>query len=112
MQAVWNGVTIADSDDTVVVEGNHYFPPESVRFEHLRPSWVRTLCAWKGVARYYTITAGGAENRNAAWTYRRPWPWIRKIRGHMAFWNGVEVRPSHERPTTDAVSPTTHAVGD
>ncbi len=96
MRAVWNGVTIAESDEAVVVEGNHYFPPEGVRFEYLRPTRMRTLCPWKGVARYFTVEAGGAEIKNAAWTYPRPWPWIGKIRGHLAFWNGVEVRPAAE----------------
>jgi uncharacterized protein (DUF427 family) len=92
MRAVWNGATIAESDETVVVEGNHYFPPESVHFEYMRPTRMRTLCPWKGMARYFTVTANGAEGKNAAWTYPRPWPWIRKIRGHVAFWGGVEVR--------------------
>ncbi len=92
MKAIWNGVTLAESDHTVVIEGNHYFPPESVNPDHLSPTAMRSLCFWKGVARYYTVHAGGSSNRNAAWTYRRPLPWIRKIRDHVAFWNGVEVR--------------------
>ena len=92
VKAVWNGVVLAESDKTVVVEGNHYFPPESVDFALLKPSWMRSLCFWKGLARYYTVEAGGERNRDAAWTYRHPLPWIRKIRDHVAFWNGVEVR--------------------
>jgi uncharacterized protein (DUF427 family) len=91
MKAVWNGVVFAESDETIVVEGNHYFPPESVDFDHLERSWVRSLCFWKGIAAYYTVEAGGRSNQDAAWTYRHPLPWIGKIRGHVAFWRGVEV---------------------
>ena len=92
MKAVWNGVVLAESDETVLVEGNHYFPPGSVDFTLLRPTWMRSLCPWKGIASNYTIEAGGEQNRDAAWTYRHPFPWIRKIRGHVAFWNGVQIR--------------------
>jgi uncharacterized protein (DUF427 family) len=92
MKAVWNGQVLAESDETIVVEGNHYFPPESLDRRFLEPSWMRTLCFWKGVASYYTIDVNGERNRNAAWTYRQPFPWIRKIRDHVAFWNGVEIR--------------------
>ena len=91
MKAVWKGITLAESDETIVVEGNHYFPPESVNREHLRETRMRSLCPWKGMARYYSIEAGGEENRHAAWYYPRPYPWIRKIKGHVAFWNGVRV---------------------
>lgn len=91
MRAVWNGTTLAESDETVVVEGNHYFPPSSVSWEHLtRTRWL-SVCPWKGVARYYTVDADGERNPNAAWVYPRPVPWIRKIRGHVAFWSGVQV---------------------
>jgi uncharacterized protein (DUF427 family) len=93
VKAVWNEVVLAESDDTLVVEGNQYFPPESVDFTHLEPSRMRSVCFWKGLASYYTIEAGGERNPNAAWTYRHPFPWIRKIRDHVAFWSGVEVRP-------------------
>jgi uncharacterized protein (DUF427 family) len=92
MKATFNGVTIAESDETVVVEGNHYFPPESVERAHLSPTRMRTLCPWKGLAIYYSVTAAGSTSKNAAWTYRRPLPWIRKIRGHVAFWGDVEIR--------------------
>jgi uncharacterized protein (DUF427 family) len=91
MKAVWNGVVVAESDETIVVEGNHYFPPSSVDFSHLRRSWMRSLCVWKGIAAYYTVDAKGQSNEDAAWTYRHPPPWIRKIRNHVAFWQGVEV---------------------
>ena len=93
MRAIWNGVTIAVSDSTVVVEGNHYFPPESVNRELLRPSLARSVCPWKGLASYCSIEVDGVRNVNAAWIYPHPWPWIRKIRGHVAFWKGVEVSP-------------------
>jgi uncharacterized protein (DUF427 family) len=92
VKAVWNGAVLAESDETIVVEGNHYFPPESVDRRYLERSGMRTLCFWKGIASYYTIEVDGVRNRDAAWTYRHPFPWIRKIRDHVAFWNGVNVR--------------------
>jgi uncharacterized protein (DUF427 family) len=91
MKATWNGVTLADSDETIVVEGNHYFPPGSVRQDLLSKTRLRTVCPWKGVATYYSVEADGGSIRNAAWSFRRPWPWIRKIRDHVAFGDGVEV---------------------
>ncbi|CAN5213304.1 DUF427 domain-containing protein [soil metagenome] len=91
MKAVWNGMIVAESEDTIVVEGNHYFPPESVNESLLEKTKARSLCPWKGMASYYTVAADGEANQNAAWTYRQPFPWIRKIRNHVAFWNGVEV---------------------
>ena len=91
MKAIFNDVVIAESHDTVYLEGNHYFPPESIDERYLRPSAMRSVCFWKGIASYYTIEVAGQRGRNAAWTYRRPFPWIRKIRGRIAFWNGVEV---------------------
>ncbi len=93
MKAIFDGVTIADSDDTIVVEGNHYFPPDSVRWEHLTASRSRSLCPWKGLASYYDVTAGDNDARSAAWTYRHPFPWIGKIRDHVAFWDAIEIRP-------------------
>ncbi len=93
MKAVWNEEVLAESDETIVIEGNHYFPPESVDYSRLERSWMRSVCFWKGIASYYTVIAGGERNRNAAWTYPHPFPWIRKIRDHVAFWNGVDVHP-------------------
>lgn len=93
MKAIWNGVVLAESDQTVLLEGNHYFPLETVRREHLTNSRAISLCPWKGVARYYTVEVDAQRNRNAGWYYPRPFPWIRNIRDHVAFWNGVEVRP-------------------
>ncbi len=92
MKAIFNGRTIAESNETIVVEGNHYFPPESVNYEHLSRTAMKTPCPWKGLASYYSVTADDKTSRNAAWTYRRPWPWIRKIRNHVAFWQDVELR--------------------
>lgn len=91
MRAVWNGVTIADSDETIVVEGNHYFPLESVDPTVLRESRMKSLCLWKGLASYYHVEVDGARNADAAWTYRHPYPWIGKIRNRVAFWGGVQV---------------------
>jgi uncharacterized protein (DUF427 family) len=93
MKAIWNGAVLAESDDTVVVEGNHYFPRESLNEDSFERSQAASVCFWKGIARYYHVRAGGERNRNAAWTYPHPFPWIRKIKGRVAFWNGVEVRP-------------------
>lgn len=87
-----NGVVLADSDHTIVVEGNHYFPPESVAWDHLQPSRLRTVCPWKGIASYRHAAVGDDVVRNAAWIYRRPLPFARRIRGHVAFspWVAIE----------------------
>lgn len=91
MKAVWNGAVLAESDRTVKLEGNHYFPPESLNREYLTDSDRRTVCPWKGLASYYTVEVGGERNEGAAWTYRQPSPLARKIKDHVAFWQGVEV---------------------
>lgn len=91
MKAVWNGEVIAESDQTVVVDGNHYFPADSVVQERLRPSSKTTVCGWKGTANYYTVVAGGQENPDAAWYYAEPKEAALNIKGHVAFWRGVEV---------------------
>ena len=90
-KAIWNGTVIAESDDTVVVEGNHYFPREAVNSELLKESRRRSLCLWKGVARYYSIEDDGEVNRDAAWYYPRPIRPAAKIKDRIAFWHGVEV---------------------
>lgn len=90
-KAVWNGVTIAESDETVIVEGNHYFPRAAVRADLLVPSATTTICPWKGTAHYYGIVVDGAENRDAAWYYPEPKPAAAEIRDRIAFWKGVEV---------------------
>lgn len=91
MKAVWNGVTVAESDDTVVVEGNHYFPPQSVNDDVVVESDHHTFCPWKGTASYYSIQVDGQRNENAAWFYPDPKPEAAKIKDHVAFWKGVEV---------------------
>lgn len=90
-RAVFNGVVVAESDRTIVVEGNVYFPPGSLNRAHFTPSRARSLCIWKGIAHYYTVTVDGVANRNAAWTYPRPWPLARRIKNHVAFWNGISI---------------------
>lgn len=91
VKAVWNGAVIAESNATVVIEGNHYFPPEAVRKDYLRSSATTTVCPWKGTAEYYTLVVDGAESRDAAWYYAMPKPAAAEIQGRVAFWKGVEV---------------------
>ncbi|QIM22115.1 DUF427 domain-containing protein [Phycicoccus sp. HDW14] len=91
MKAIWNGVVVAESDDTVVVEGNHYFPADSVREDLLRPSDTHTVCPWKGTASYNGIEVDGQVNADAAWYYPEPKDAAREITGRYAFWKGVEV---------------------
>lgn len=90
-RAVWNGKVIAESDRYEVVEGNVYFPPDSLRREFLKESPTRTICGWKGEAHYYSLAVDGAENVDAAWYYPDPSPAAGRIRGHVAFWRGVQV---------------------
>jgi len=90
-RALWNGVVVAESDQTVVVEGNHYFPPDSINKQYFRPSDHHTICSWKGTAKYYTIEANGQVNPNAAWYYPEPAPAAHQIAGYIAFWHGVKV---------------------
>ena len=94
-QAVFNGHVLATSDQTIVVEGYRYFPPDSVRSDFLKRSWMRSLCYWKGIASYYTIDTGDAVDRHSAWTYAHPSPFARRVKGYIAFWPGsvsVEAR--------------------
>lgn len=91
VRATWNGVTVAESERTVVVEGNHYFPPDAADRGYLQESATRTRCPWKGRASYYDVVADGTVNPDAAWYYPKPWPLAAKIRGHVAFWHGVNV---------------------
>ena len=92
MKATWNGQTIAESDSTVVVEGNHYFPRASVKAEYLKDSGTHTTCPWKGEASYFSLNVNGQENRDAAWYYPAPKDAAKQIAGHVAFWKGVEVQ--------------------
>ena len=91
MKAVWNGTVIAQSDDTVVVDGNHYFPRDAVDASLLTDSATTSVCGWKGTAKYHTVVAGGAENRDAAWYYPDPKSAAENIRDRIAFWKGVKV---------------------
>jgi uncharacterized protein (DUF427 family) len=93
MKAVWNGTVVAESGDTVVVEGNHYFPRASLRDDFVTPSDTTTVCSWKGTANYYNLKVGGEENRDAVWYYADPKPAAAEIRGRVAFWKGVQVVP-------------------
>jgi uncharacterized protein (DUF427 family) len=90
-KAIWEGTVIAESDRCVEVEGNQYFPPESVRKEYLEPVGQTTTCAWKGTANYYDIVVGGKRNSGAAWYYADPKPAAAEIKGCVAFWKGVRV---------------------
>ena len=92
MKAVWNGEVIAESDRTVIVEGNHYFPSEALRREFLRPNETTTFCPWKGTASYYDLVVDGAVNEGAAWFYPEPKEEAAEIRDHVAFWRGVEIQ--------------------
>ena len=91
MRAIWNGAILANSDDTVVIEGNHYFPAESINREFFTPSETHTVCGWKGTASYYNIVANGETNKDAAWFYPEPKDAAREIAGRIAFWKGVQV---------------------
>jgi uncharacterized protein (DUF427 family) len=91
-KAVWNEIVIAESDDTIVVENNHYFPPESVKEEFLRPSETSSVCPWKGTASYYHVEVGSSINSDAAWYYPDPKEAAMNIKGYVAFWKGVEIR--------------------
>ena len=91
MKAIWNGQVIAESDDTVVIEGNHYFPISSVKEEFLQNSSTTTVCPWKGTANYYSLNVEGQENRDAVWYYENPSDLAIAIKDRVAFWRGVEI---------------------
>ena len=91
MKAIWSGTVLAESDATVVVEGNHYFPPDSLNREYFTSTSTHTTCSWKGIADYFSITVDGATNNDAAWTYPQPKPAAKDIAGYVAFWRGVTV---------------------
>lgn len=90
-KAIWNGVVLAESNQTQVVEGNHYFPPDAIVGEHFRESSHETYCGWKGTANYYDIDVSGSVNEQAAWYYKDPKPEADHIRGYVAFWKGVQI---------------------
>jgi uncharacterized protein (DUF427 family) len=91
MKAVWNGATLAESDKTIVVEGNHYFPPETLKRDLFQPSATHTICSWKGEASYLTVAVDGTTNQDAAWFYPDPKPEAAQIKDYVAFWQGVKV---------------------
>jgi uncharacterized protein (DUF427 family) len=91
MKAVWNNTVIAESHDTVVVEGNHYFPADALKREYTQPSGHTSVCPWKGTASYLSLNVAGQTNANAVWYYPDPKPEAEKIRGRVAFWKGVVV---------------------
>jgi uncharacterized protein (DUF427 family) len=91
-KATWGGRTIADSNSTVVVEGNQYFPPEAVEKQFLKPSIHTSVCSWKGTAHYYHVEVDGLKNENAAWYYPEPKPAAAEIKNRIAFWKGVNVQ--------------------
>jgi uncharacterized protein (DUF427 family) len=91
MKATWNNVEIAKSDKTVVVEGNHYFPPDTIRKDYFRDSSTHTTCPWKGEASYYDVVVNGQVNKDAAWYYPEPKTAAAEIKDHVAFWRGVKL---------------------
>ena len=90
-RAIWNGVVLAESDATEIVEGNHYFPPDSINEAYFTTSDTHTVCPWKGQASYYSIEVDGQVNRDAAWFYPHPKPAANQIKDYVAFWRGVQV---------------------
>jgi uncharacterized protein (DUF427 family) len=92
VKAIWNGAVLAESDQTIIVEGNHYFPPSSIKDQYFEESETHTVCSWKGISSYYNLNVDGATNKNAAWYYSAPQPAAEQITGYVAFWRGVEVR--------------------
>ena len=92
MKAIWNEAVLAESNDTVVVEGNHYFPADSIEREYLQESATHSICPWKGEASYYTVVVVGQVNKDAAWYYPEPKPAAAEIKNRVAFWRGVRVQ--------------------
>jgi len=92
-RAIWNGVVLAESNATRVVEGNHYFPPDAINHDYFKHSTTHTTCPWKGLASYYTIEVDGQRNKDAAWYYPETTPAAKEIEGYVAFWRGVTVEP-------------------
>lgn len=92
MKAIWNDKVVAESDRTIEIEGNQYFPPESIKKEYFEKTDHNTVCPWKGEASYYTLKVDGKENKNAVWSYHEPKEEARALEDYLAFWNGVEVK--------------------
>ena len=93
MKATWNGVEIARSDNTIVVEGNHYFPADAINKSYFKESSTHTTCPWKGEASYFSVVVNGETNKDAAWYYANPNPAAAVIKDRVAFWGGVKVEP-------------------
>ena len=91
MKAIWNGQILAESNDTIVIESNHYFPPESINKSFFKESETHTTCPWKGLASYYTLEVDGIENKDAAWYYPETKELAKQIKGYIAFWKGVTI---------------------
>lgn len=91
MKAVWENQVLAESGQTIVIEGNHYFPPESIKQEFFAASDTHTTCPWKGIASYYSVNVGGKVNPDAAWFYPEPKDAAKQIKNYVAFWRGVKV---------------------
>jgi uncharacterized protein (DUF427 family) len=91
MKAIWNGATLAESNETIIIEGNHYFPENSINKEYFKAAETHTTCPWKGTASYYDVVANGKTNKDAAWCYPSPKTEAKEIENHVAFWKGVEV---------------------
>lgn len=91
MKAIWNGKVLAESEDTIVVEGNHYFPEDSINKEYFQKSETHTVCGWKGTASYYDVVVDGEKNADAAWFYPDTKEDAKNIENYVAFWKGVEV---------------------
>ncbi len=91
MKAIWNNTVLAESEDTIILENNHYFPASSIKKEYFKESDTHTTCPWKGLASYYTIAVDGQENVDAAWYYPEASDLAKQIQGHVAFWKGVEI---------------------
>nr|MBI1232664.1 DUF427 domain-containing protein [Cytophagales bacterium] len=91
MKAIWKNTIIAESQKTIKLEGNHYFPPDTIKDGYLKPSSSKSICPWKGEASYYTIEVNGELNKDAAWVYRNPKTEASEIKEHIAFWKGVKI---------------------
>lgn len=93
MKAIWNNIIIAETDKTIIIEGNHYFPPESINDAYFIDSDTKSTCPWKGLASYKNLTVNGEINKDASWYYPEPKPAAKEIKGYFAFWKGVEIQP-------------------
>lgn len=91
MKAIWKDIVLAESDQTIVIEGNHYFPHDAIKKEFFRKTDTKTICGWKGVANYFSVIVNGNTNNDCAWYYPEPTKDAEKIKNHVAFWKGVKI---------------------